>query len=92
MNYQALGDFTAHRQQARDACERRFALLFALSLKLAELARQPGRPLHGADLLGQLLEANAADGEFIEALDRANLAAPLCGKDFLEPQQFAYPA
>ncbi len=92
MNPQALSEYLAYRQQASEAADRRFALLTVLALTLAQRAKQPGMPLFAAELAMHLDAAVDADDEFIAALDRANLAAPLCGQSPLEPRAFTRPA
>lgn len=88
MNYQALGEFTAYKQQARDAADRRFALLHNLAAELQKLSRQPGTAVERERLAERLREIEAADREFRAALERANAAAPLCGEAELSAGQF----
>jgi DNA-binding transcriptional regulator PaaX len=88
MNYQALGEYTAFKQQARDAADRRFALLHNLAAAVQALARKPGTAIEGERLAEILREAEAADRELRAALERANAAAPLCGERELRAEQF----
>jgi hypothetical protein len=88
MNYQALGEYTAYKQQARDAADRRFALLHNLAAAVQALAQKPGLAVEEERLAAALREAEAADREFRAALRKANAAAPLCGERELHPEQF----
>ncbi len=87
MNYQALGEYTAYKQQAQDAANARFARLHNLALQIGRIADQPG----GADfaaLADTLRQAEADEREFWAAFDRANGAAGLCAMPELSAAQF----
>jgi len=88
MNYQALGEYTAYQQQARDAADRRFALLHNLGGQLSRLAGEPERNADYAALADSLRQAEQAECECSAALARANAAAALCGKPELSAGQF----
>lgn len=79
-NYAALGEYTAHAQQARDAAVRRLALMHNLGVQLTTRARQPGQPLDLAAARATLDDIAACDRELAAALARANQAAALCGE------------
>lgn len=80
MNYQALGEYHAHKQQAKDAADKRFALLYNLSTQIRNLSECPEKTMDMEALNAALQEAKAAEAEMTAALGRANEAAPLCGE------------
>ena len=79
-NYAALGEFTAYSRQAKDAADRRFALLHNLSGRLARLAEAPGEVFDLAQTVRDAEAVSAADRELRAALERANQAADLAGE------------
>lgn len=88
MNYAALGEYHAHKTQANDAANRRFALLHNLGSQLLRAAGQTVKATDMGAIKEQLAEIAAAEREFHAAIERANQAAPLCGEPDLSPLQF----
>lgn len=88
-NYAALGEHYAHKQQAKDAANRRFAILHNLAMQAARLSENPQTPMDAASLRASLDDAEAAEREMHAALFRANQAAALCGEASIRPETLA---
>ena len=79
-NYQALGEYAAHKRQAIEAAKTRFAYLTVLGRNLIESADKPEQAILEADIQKTLDSIFRYDREMRAALNRANTAAPLCGE------------
>lgn len=80
MNYQALGEYHAFKKQAKDAADKRFAVLYNLSTQMRSLAEDPSKPMDMPAITGAIEEARIAESEMIAAIGCANEAAKLCGE------------
>ena len=85
-NYAALGEYTAMSRQAKDAANRRFALLSNLSVSLSRAAERPDDALDLPALRAALDEIEARTRELDVAIKRANEAAALCGEQPVSAQ------
>ena len=79
MNYQALGEFTAFSEQAKDAADRRFALLHNLGSKLLQLSKSE-KVIDFTEIEEQLAALRSNDAQLYAAVERANQAAALAVK------------
>jgi len=82
-NYQALGEYTAYKMQARDAFRRRHVIANNLGVELQRLAERADKQIDADEASAQIREIAAAEKEAHAALARANQAAPLCGQQEL---------
>lgn len=76
MNYNAIGEFTAFSRLAKDAADRRFALLHNLGGNLTRLSKSE-HAIDFADVHAQLETIRLTEAELHAALERANSAAAL---------------
>lgn len=79
-NYAILGEYMAYSKQAKDAADKRFALLYNLANQAGQLSQAPEKPLNADDFSHTIEQAAAADREMQAAIARANQAAALCGE------------
>lgn len=89
MNYQAMGEYHAHKKQAKDAADRRFAVLHNLSTLARSLAENPDKALDAEAMRAAVTDAESAGREMLAALFRANQAAALCGESEIGPGSLA---
>ncbi|HBC7419292.1 MULTISPECIES: hypothetical protein [Serratia] len=82
-NYAKLGEFTSYSLQAKDAAQRRYALLHNFAAKLSNLKEQPEPAITMDNLSLDMQEIVKADKEMRVALEEANKAAVLCGQNEL---------
>lgn len=83
-----LGEYTAYKQQARDAAMKRFATLHSIAGALQRHAERPYEKMNVEELKERLMEADAAEREMYAAAVRANQSAPLCGQEEIRPESF----
>jgi hypothetical protein len=76
VNYEALGQYTAARQEAHDALVRRLAILNNLGTALLRLSEDPDAAIEGEQLIAEIREAERYASIARLAVDRANAAAP----------------
>lgn len=88
-NYTMLGEYIAFSEQAKDAANRRFAEMHNLGQELMRLAGEPERNFDETEMQRRLKAISAADAEMKAALQKANEAAPLCGKPAIHPSSLA---
>jgi hypothetical protein len=86
MNYQALGEYTAFYQQAKDAADRRFALLHNLGTTLLRLSQREDE-MPKAAIAEQLEDIARTEAELHAAVARANIAAALAQKPHVSLRQ-----
>ena len=89
MNYQALGEHTAYTAQAKNAADKRFALLHNLGGDMIQAAKNPQKPFDMDQIRQQLDVAASADREMKAAIERANQAAALCGEPNFDPYKLS---
>jgi len=84
MDYQTLGEYHAFMKQAKDAADKRFAVLYNLSTLMRSLAEDPSKSMDisavTSTVTSAIEEARKAEFEMIAAMGCANEAAKLCGE------------
>lgn len=81
MNYEELGKYHAFRKQAKDASDKRFAVLYNLSTQMRNLADDPMKSMDMPAINAAIEEARKAECEMIAAIGCANESARLCGEN-----------
>jgi hypothetical protein len=90
MKYELLGEYHAFMKQAKNAAEKRFAVLHNLSEQIRSLADDPTKTIDTeTDAIERAIaEAKAAEFEMTAAIGCVNEAAKLCGKEEITTSSF----
>lgn len=88
MNYQALGEYHAFMKQAKDASDKRFAVLYNLSTQMRSLAEDPTKSMDIPAITAAIEEARKAEYEMIAAIGCTNESARLCGEKEITADSF----
>lgn len=80
MNYQALGEHTAFKKQAKDAAENRVYLINNLMFDLRRARDDNPDSIDAASLHARINEMEKSDNDMRDALVRTNRAGSECGQ------------
>jgi len=80
MNYQALGEHTAFKKQAKDAADSRSYLINNLMFDLRKARDDNPESIDATRLHARINELEKSDNDMRDALARANSAGAECGQ------------
>ncbi|MBY0474339.1 MAG: hypothetical protein K2Q13_04650 [Nitrosomonas sp.] len=90
MKYELLGEYHAFMKQAKDAAEKRFAVLYNLSTQIRNLAEDPTKTIdmEAEAIKTAIAEVKAAEFEMTAAIGCVNETAKLCGEKEITANSF----